>query len=316
MEDKNTNAVNIDAEFEVVETTANGTEVSLKFDTEVGTISYTDISQLPQFIGMFIKDLLPQAVGGIVPSDAVSEENYAEAKKVRTRLNSLKDKLNAERIRIHNLWEAPYDAFKKEFDEKTGLLTAAIFSLDRQLKAIEEAQKTAKRDALVAEIKKKATDYRVGFDKLLESSEALWNRVWKKEYANKSVSTTKIQSEYILNLLAIHDELQTIEKMPDSDSILQAYYREGDFSKAIREAQAFKERKEEDARRRVEEDIPQSPSMPPHVEEQPQPTAPQILQPEEGDIVKVFKVWHKSPREFHDLIEYMKAHGFHACIIK
>jgi len=316
MEDKNTNAVNIDAEFEVVETTANGTEVSLKFDTEVGTISYSDISKLPQFITWFIKDLLPQAVGGIVPSDAVSEENYAEAKKVRTRLNSLKDKLNAERIRIHNLWEAPYDAFKKEFDEKTGLLTAAIFSLDRQLKAIEEAQKTAKRDALVAEIKKKATAYRVEFDKLLESSEALWNRVWKKEYANKSVSTTKIQSEYILNLLAIHDELQTIEKMPDSDSILQAYYREGDLSKAIREAQAFKERKEEDARRRDEEDIPQSPSMPPHVEEQPQPTAPQILQPEEGDIVKVFKVWHKSPREFHDLIEYMKAHGFHACIIK
>lgn len=319
MEEKNTNAVSVDAEFEVVETTANGTEVSLKFDTEVGTISYSDISKLPQFITWFIKDLLPQAECGIVPSDAVTTENYAEAKKVMARLNSLDDKLNAERIRIHNLWEAPYDAFKKEFDEKTGLLTAAIFSLKTQLKAIDEAQKTAKRDALVAEIKKKATDYRVGFDKLLESSEALWNRVWKKEYANKSLSTTKIQAEYTLNLLAIHDELKTIEKMPDSDSILQAYYREGDLSKAIREAQAFKERQEEEARRRAEENIPQTP-MPPQTESQPQPTAqptaPQILQPEEGDIVKTFKVWHKDPKEFHELILFMKAHGFHAQIIK
>lgn len=318
MEDKNTNAVNIDAEFEVVETTASGREVSLKFDTEVGTISYGDIAYLPGFIGLFIKDLLPEAKDGLVPADAVSLENYAEAKKVRTKLQSLSDKLNAERIRIHNLWEEPYNAFKKEFDEKTGLLTAAIFSLTKQLKAIEEQQKNEKRDALIAEIKKKATDYRAGFDKLLESSEALWNRVWKKEYANKSVSTTKIQAEYTLNLLAIHDELKTIEKMPQSDSILQAYYREGDLSKAIREAQAFKERQEAEARRRAEEDIPQSPSAPPHTEPLPaaQPTAPQILQPEEGDIVKTFKVWHKDPKEFHELIVYMKAHGFHAQIIK
>ncbi len=309
MEDKNTNA-SVDAEFEVVETTANGTEVSLKFDTEVGTISYSDISKLPQFIGWFIKDLLPQADCGIVPADAVTIENYAEAKKVMAKLNSLDDKLNAERIRIHNLWEEPYDAFKKEFDEKTALLTAAIFSLKNQLKAIDEAQKTAKRDALVAEIKKKATDYRVGFDKLLESSEALWNRVWKKEYSNKSLSTTKIQAEYTLNLLSIHDELKTIEKMPNSESILQAYYREGDLSKAIREAQAFKERQEEEAKRKAEEDIPQTPSMPP------QPTAPQTPQPEEGDIVKTFKVWHKDPKEFHELVLFMKSHGFHAQIIK
>ena len=315
MEDRN--AVN--AEYEVLEsqTTSNAnTTLDINFDAKVGTISYGDIANLPEYIRQYIRKLMPQCESGVVPSDAVTAENYSQAKDIRADLNKLSKKLNDERIRIHKLWEQPYEEFNAEFNKKTALLDAAITSLGLQIKKIEDADKNSKRDRIIADIRKRATDYRVGFDKLLEEHEVLWHRVWKDAYGNKSTSDSKIQAEYTLNLLAIHDELKTIEKMPNSENILQAYYRLGDLSKAIQEVQKFRETQQREAELKASQAQTQTPAPTPVPQAQPTATAPQTPQPEEGDIVKTFKVWHKSAKEFHELIEYMKAHGFHCCIVK
>lgn len=316
MEDRN--AVN--AEYEVLESQTESTAnkaMDISFNANVGTISYGDIENLPDYIRAYIKKLMPSCDSGVVPSDAVTAENLTEAKDIRADLNKLSKKLNAERIRIHDVWEKPYEDFKSQFDKKTALLDAAITSLGLQIKKIEDADKNRKRDSVIADIKKRATDYRVGFDKLLEEHEALWKRVWKDSYGNKTASDSKTQAEYTLNLLCIHDELKTIEKMPNSENILQAYYRLGDLSKAIQEVQRFRETQQREAEMKASQSqtpVPQT--QPTATPPQTPPATPQIPQPEEGDIVKTFKVWHKSPKEFHDLIEYMKAHGFHACIVK
>ena len=309
---KDRNAVN--AEYEVLETEnsqdTNGTEISIRLNAEVGTISYGDIAKLPEYIRAYIKKLMPKCESGVVPSGAVTAENYAEAKNVRADLNKMNDRLNADRMRIKKQWEKPYDDFKKQFDEKTGLLTAAISNLGMQIQSVETAEKEKKTTRITSEIMKKATDYRAGFDKLLEEHPSLWSKVWKDAYGNKSYADTKIQLEYTEALLAIHDELKTIETMPDSDSIMQAYYRSGDLSKAINEAQQYKSTQKREAEIRASKAQSPTPT--------PQPTAQRTTrspQPEEGDIVKVFKVWHKDPREFHALVEYMKAHGFHACVV-
>ena len=315
-ENKNTA---VDAQFEMLESKPEeSTEVKtidLVLSADVGTISYGDITNLPAYIRTCLKKMIPDCESGVVPADAVTAENYAKAKDVRAELNATNDKLNAERIRIHKLWEQPYEEFVAQFNEKTGLLTAAISSLGTQIKAIETAEKNKKRDTVISAIRKRATDYRVGFDKLLEDHPALWKKVWKDSYANKTQSDTKTEKEYTDALLSIHNDLKVIDAMENRDIVLSSYYRTGNLSTALAEADQFKQTQKREMELQMQSKTTASPVPAPAPTPAPQPataTAPQILQPGKGDIVKVFMVWHKDKNEFIRLVQYMKEHGFHA----
>ncbi len=327
----NEEAKAIDAEFEEVNSGAEMEQLELHLSTDVGTIKYGDITNLPTYIHNYLKSLMPTIEGGIVPPKSVNNENVSAAKDVLAKLRSLDARLEEERKRIKRIWNEPYEKFEKEYGEKTGLLDAAITNLAKQVKDVETAAKAAEKDRIVLEIKKKAADMKKGYDTLLEQYPELWKKVWKDAYTNKTFSTTKMQNEYSQALLSIYSDIKTLEIMPNSDIALSAYYRSGSLSQALTEAQEFVERQKMDAQFKAEEEARKAaeaaaaaqtasrpapaPTPAPTPVARPVPTA-SPNQPEPGDIVKVFKVWHKDPREFHDLIQYMKAHGFHAEIQK
>lgn len=320
----NEEATTMNAEFEEVSSEVEMNQLELNLSAEVGTIEYGDITNLPSYIHSYLKALMPEIECGIVPPGAVTKENVADAKKTLADLRKLEEKLEDERKRIKGIWNEPYDRFEKEYKEKTGLLDAAITNLAKQVKDIETADANKKRAQTIADIKKRATDYRKGFDTLLEQYPALWKKVWKDSYANKSTSTSKTVAEYTQALLAIHSDLKTIEIMDNRDSILQAYYRTGSLGEAIHEAEEYKARQIKEAQFKAQAEAEKE-ARTPQPTPAPAPSAPRAghaspavspSQPEPGDIVKVFKVWHKSKAEFHGLIEYMKAHGFHAEVIK
>lgn len=312
----------MNAEFEEVSSEVEMEQLDLKLSADVGTIEYADITNLPTYIHSYLKKLMPAIENGVVPPGAVTEENVGDAKETLADLRKLEKKLEDERKRIKGIWNEPYDRFEKEYKEKTGLLDAAITNLAKQVKDIETAAKNAKRDSVISAIMKRATDFRAGFNKLLEENPALWNRVWKEEYTNKSASNTKTEKEYTDALLSIHNDLKVIDTMENRDIILQTYYRTANLSAALGEAERFKQTQKREAELRAQAEARAAAQAP---QPTPAPAAPTPVQaapavspsqPEPGDIVKVFKVWHKSKAEFHGLIEYMKAHGFHAEIQK
>lgn len=283
------------------------TNLEMQISSQIGTINYSDLDKMPEYINSVINTLMPVDEHGNLPLHGVTASNLKEAKDTLAKLRNLDKQLEDERKRIKKEWLKPYEDFESVYKNRKQALTVAITNLDADVKAVETDISNFKKNGLTLNIQKDADAMRAGLGDLVRDNGALWSRVWSESYLNKTTSSTKIVESYRTALRDIMTELETIDASEDRDKLLQAYYRMGNLTLALAEVQRFKElEKKYKAKTQAIEETP-TPEPQPQVEEPKE---------EEGFTYKSFKCWHKDASAFKGLIQYMKDNGFHCEILK
>lgn len=86
----------------------------------------------------------------------LTESNLKEAKAIKARLNKTKEQLETERKRLHNEYEKEYSDFYNRYQDTLSEINGFIKKLGDEIKAAEEAAKTAKRNNLIRFIHEEA----------------------------------------------------------------------------------------------------------------------------------------------------------------
>lgn len=208
---------------------------------EMALILSTPIEQLvPQLIAWnnsdlmaSVKERLTEYVGKIY-----DEKSITEAKSDKAQLNNFAKALNAERIRIGKIYDAPLQKFKTEVDEVIHAVEEVSATIDEQVKAYEQAR----QDARLAENK----EY---FASVLPEALAQfvsYEKIAKKEWLNASKTPTAVRKEIDAAVQKIISELATIDALGDKDADMKAeYFQTLDLAATI---QAHERRKADKAR--------------------------------------------------------------------
>lgn len=208
---------------------------------EMALILSTPIEELvPQLIAWnnselmaSVKERLTAYVGKIY-----DESSITEAKGDRAQLNNFAKALNAERLRIGRIYDAPLQKFKAEVDEVIRAVEQVSATIDEQVKAYEQAR----QDARLAENK----EY---FSSVLPESLAQfvsYEKIAKKEWLNASKTPKAVRKEIDAAVQKIVAELATIDTLGDADADMKAeYFQTFDLAATI---QAHERRKADKAR--------------------------------------------------------------------
>lgn len=208
---------------------------------EMALILSTPIEQLvPQLIAWnnsdlmaSVKERLTEYVGKIY-----DEKSITEAKSDKAQLNNFAKALNAERIRIGKIYDAPLQKFKTEVDEVIHAVEEVSATIDEQVKAYEQVR----QDARLAENK----EY---FASVLPETLAQfvsYEKIAKKEWLNASKTPTAVRKEIDAAVQKIISELATIDALGDKDADMKAeYFQTLDLAATI---QAHERRKADKAR--------------------------------------------------------------------
>lgn len=208
---------------------------------EMALILSTPIEQLvPQLIAWnnsdlmaSVKERLTEYVGKIY-----DEKSITEAKSDKAQLNNFAKALNAERIRIGKIYDAPLQKFKSEVDEVIHAVEEVSATIDEQVKAYEQERQNAR----LAENK----EY---FASVLPETLAQfvsYEKIAKKEWLNASKTPTAVRKEIDAAVQKIISELATIDALGDKDADMKAeYFQTLDLAATI---QAHERRKADKAR--------------------------------------------------------------------
>lgn len=208
---------------------------------EMALILSTPIEQLvPQLIAWnnsdlmaSVKERLTEYVGKIY-----DEKSITEAKSDKAQLNNFAKALNAERIRIGKIYDAPLQKFKTEVDEVIHAVEEVSATIDEQVKAYEQVR----QDARLAENK----EY---FASVLPETLAQfvsYEKIAKKEWLNASKTPAAVRKEIDAAVQKIISELATIDALGDKDADMKAeYFQTLDLAATI---QAHERRKADKAR--------------------------------------------------------------------
>ena len=208
---------------------------------EMALILSTPIEQLvPQLIAWnnsdlmaSVKERLTEYVGKIY-----DEKSITEAKSDKAQLNNFAKALNAERIRIGKIYDAPLQKFKTEVDEVIHAVEEVSATIDEQVKAYEQERQNAR----LAENK----EY---FASVLPETLAQfvsYEKIAKKEWLNASKTPTAVRKEIDAAVQKIISELATIDALGDKDADMKAeYFQTLDLAATI---QAHERRKADKAR--------------------------------------------------------------------
>jgi len=74
----------------------------------------------------------------------VTESSIKDAKADRRALNNLKEAMETRRKEVKSACNAPYDNFKRQYDEVLAMIQKPIDSIGQQLKAFEDKRKDEK----------------------------------------------------------------------------------------------------------------------------------------------------------------------------
>ncbi len=215
---------------------------------EMALILSTPIEQLvPQLIAWnnsdlmaSVKERLTEYVGKIY-----DETSITEAKSDKAQLNNFAKALNAERIRIGKIYDAPLQKFKTEVDEVIHAVEEVSATIDEQVRAYEQERQNAR----LAENK----EY---FASVLPETLAQfvpYEKIAKKEWLNASKTPTAVRKEIDAAVQKIISELATIDALGDKDADMKAeYFQALDLAATI---QAHERRKADKARIQAAQEV-------------------------------------------------------------
>ena len=176
--------------------------------------------------------------GRIVPQD-----QYRVAKKDLADLRRLKKTLEDERKRTKTVIMSPYSEFEQLYKEAMIPLDDAIACIDRQVKEIEEREKTQRKTRLIAFIQEEAKA--ISGESLLVKMEKPEILAWfiDPKWLLSSAATTSVQLAVREKLTQVQRDFDCILKDAPDPAAIEAYERTGSLSAAFeakRKADAIK----------------------------------------------------------------------------
>jgi hypothetical protein len=158
-----------------------------------------------------------------------SEATIKQAKEDKASLNKFVKGINAERIAIGKVYEAPYLKFKSGVDRIIALVGDAITNIDGQLNDFEKARITARRELC------KGHWYLIAGDELTQHIP--YERIEDSKWLNASTSDKKAK-EAVENVYeGVINDLQTIQALrsEDVDTLTLYYYKTLSLQETLRE---------------------------------------------------------------------------------
>lgn len=205
-------------------------ELSVSFTADVGTI---ETDQFPR-----IKDWVSQ-ITEPYRNAIVSKDSVRAAKDDLANLRKLQTKLEDERKRIKKLWNAPYTMWEEGYKDAVAGLAEAISNLDVQVKSFTEAEKAEAAEAVRAAILQDAHDFGLDVEMFVKNNPAVFDRICKDEYSNKSFSRNKATAEWRDALRQVQTDLEQI----GNDDLLVSFYAEsGNLGLAMKKLAEVKAR--------------------------------------------------------------------------
>ncbi len=110
----------------------------------------TDLSLIPKKIDFNAEELKSQLAErlGYYDSLVVTEDAIKDAKADRAALNKLKNAMESRRKEVKAACNAPYDNFKRQYDEVLAMIQKPINAIDQQIRAFDDKRKDEKLEAI------------------------------------------------------------------------------------------------------------------------------------------------------------------------
>ena len=184
-----------------------------------------------------------------------TEDNVAEAKKDRAKLNNLKDTLNKERLKREREYMEGFQPFKDQINELIEIIKKPVEIIDKQVKAFEEEQKAIKREQIGS------------IWQNIEHPEWLTlPKVFNEKWLNKTATIKSIELELIDKVAQINKDLDTIKALDSFAFEAEAEYKRTlDLAQAVAEGKRLAEiqKAKEEATRKAAEPKPEPPAPAP-----------------------------------------------------
>ena len=157
-----------------------------------------------------------------------TDENIAQAKEDRAKLNAFAKALDSERLEIKKRYTAPLDKFTTEVKNVIGAVEAVANKIGAIITEYDEKRRLEKKTQIVEYFTSKIDDL---------AGLVTYARLEDSKWYNATVSLKKIYAEIDEKLAKIHDDLSVIEALNsvDKDGLKAFYFRSLNLALAIQE---------------------------------------------------------------------------------
>lgn len=188
---------------------------------------------VPAVIGFNFEELKSEvsAKAAVYSTMVYSAEQIKEAKADRAALNKFVQALESERKRVKGEWMKPCTDFESRMKEITGIVNAAIATIDDQLNGYE------------AERRQKKTDQIAAYFSTLSAPEWLkLSMIFRKQWVNATYSMEKVKADIEAELQRITADTEAIALLPEfAFEAMEIYKGSLSLTLALDEAKRLKE---------------------------------------------------------------------------
>jgi len=201
----------------------------------------TDLSLIPQkieFNADELKTQLSQKLGHY-NNLVVTEDAVKEARSDRAMLNKFKNVMESRRKEIKAACIAPYDSFKRQYDEVLAMIQKPIDTIDKQIRAFDDKRKDEKLQAI--------TDFwneYVGDCKAYVTFKQVFNPKW----LNATFPIGDIHSAIMAAFIRVENDVKTIRGLNSGfeTEALEEYAATNNVSDAINKIHRLEERRKDE----------------------------------------------------------------------
>ncbi len=198
----------------------------------------TDLSLIPKRIEFNAEELKNQLAERLehYNSLVVTESAIKDAKADRAALNKLKIALETRRKEIKSACSAPYENFKRQYDEVLAMIQKPIDTIDRQIKVFDNKRKDEKLQAITG-----FWNQNVGECKPYVSFKQVFNPKW----LNASFPMGDVHNAIMDIFIKVEDDVKTVKGL-NSDfetEALEEYAQTRSVTAAIGKIRRLEERR-------------------------------------------------------------------------
>ena len=203
-----------------------------------------EVSELvPQTVGFNFDQLKQELEISLVKYQnmVVTEDGTKEAKEDRAKLNALKNTIDGKRKEIKKDWNKPYIEFEDKVKVLIGMIDEPIQTIDKQVKAYEQAVKD-----------EKAAEIKLYFDEIIGDLKTLvpYEKIHVPKWLNLGEKLPAIKKEISAIIETIQNDIKVIKdlEMECEQQMLDKYL----VSFSLSEAMAEKKRWEDQVEKMLE----------------------------------------------------------------
>ena len=245
-------------------------QIEFQVTTDIATVANTQIETNFEAVKAWLtEELSPYATMVVTP------DSIADAKKTRASIRKVGDSIDSQRKAVKKEWMRPYEAYEAKCKELTGIVGDAVTNIDGQIKAMENAEKEAKRQRLSDFFDEHSYDV---------ADFITFNDIFDSKWLNATFSEVDAANSIMSQIEDIKEGLETIRAMssPYEAAMLSEYGKTHNLSKALAEGRRLEAIQKAEEERKARE-AAQSASVPAETEipaeapvERPAPIQPSV----------------------------------------